>query len=170
MGDESLQEEALASPVPRQHDSAQHSGSRSPGCLLELDGGCLCLVSRCPPFPVPPRAGGPHTETTFPWALFCFKVPRLQSPRFSSVWEEAKPMDPRCTVPQASPCPRLGLLTWRGLSCLLSRWQSGLGHVCPAVALRMPESPAPRWHSGSAKQMQAQGWSLHLPTSDTRQS
>lgn len=142
-----------------QTDSAQHSAPGAQGACWNWTG----VAPPGQPVPAPSLcrpAGGPYTETnSFPWPFFCSAVPRLHflgshlSGRKPNQWTHA------CTVPQASPCPHLGALDMErpelgSWAC----WLSGLGHVCPAVALRCLESPGPRWHSGSAKQMQAQGY------------
>lgn len=96
------------------------------------------------PFPVPPRAGGPYTETTFPWALFLFQGPQAALPSVLICLGGSQTNGPTLHSPQASPCPRLGALDMeRGLSCLLAAGR-GAGACLPRSSSQMPGEPWPK--------------------------
>lgn len=145
MGDESLQEEALASPALRLcSDCTQHSGSGSPRCLLVQAWGVSAWSAGGCPFPVPPWAGGPYTETTFLWALFLFQGPQASLPSALTCLGGSRTDGSKLHSPQASPCPRLGALdVERGLSCLLTAG-GGAGACLPCISSQMPGEPRPK--------------------------
>lgn len=171
LGDESLQEEALASPVLRHYDSARHSGSGSPRCLLERGGGCLCLVSQHLPLPHASRGR---------WALHRDHLPMgpfsaSRSPGCTSLGSHLSGRKPnRWTHNAQSPSLSVSLF-WsfrhrERPELPLRCWRRGWGMSALQRLSDAWRAPAQGGTRGSAKHMLAQGWFLHHPTSDTQQS
>lgn len=171
MGDESLQEEALASPALRLcSDCTQHSGSGSPRCLLVQGGGCLCLVSRR--LPLPRASLGRWALHRDHLSVGPFSVSR--PPGFTSFGSHLSGRKPNRWI-QAAQSPGLSVSPSWGFRCGERPelpphcWRRGWGMSALHQLSDAWRAPAQGGTRGSAEQTLARGWSLHLPTSDTWQ-
>ena len=127
-------------------DSTTVLGTRAPGARGACWNGAGVVsawsASTCP-FPMPPRAGGPYTETTFPWTLFLLRGPQAALPLVLTCLGGSRTDGHTMHSPQASLCPCFGALdTERGLSCLFAA-SGGAGACLPCSGSQMPGEPRP---------------------------
>lgn len=125
-------------------DSTTVLGTQAPGARGACWNGAGVVsawsASTCP-FLVPPRAGGPYTETTFPWALFLLRGPQAALPLVLTCLGGSRTDGPTLHSPQASLCPCFGALDMeRGLSCLFAAGR-GAGACLLCSGSQMPGKP-----------------------------
>lgn len=134
--------QALRSDCAQTALSTQAPGAQGV-CWYRAGGVSAWSAGGCP-FPVPPWAGGPYTETTFLWALFLFQGPQASLPSALTCLGGSRTDGSKLHSPQASPYPRLGALdVERGLSCLLTAG-GGAGACLPCISSQMPGEPRPK--------------------------